>query len=392
MPTLLFVREQCAAWDLPLHVLRVADAEKPEASVQAWARRVRYGFFERVAAARGMDWVAVAHHASDQAETVLLQALRGAGVLGLAGMPLVRPLAPASAVTLARPLLDVPRADLQRYAAAHGLAYHDDASNENLRYRRARVRHVLLPQMRAVVPDIEQHLAATARTRRSHLAVWQARREAWHRASFGMRSVDLDALQAMPHPWRGRVLLDALEAFLPAAPRSRAVARRLGALVEAQVGRHVDFATGRVVRDRAALRFEPVLLDARPTHGVLWPGQVARARREASSAASPPLPAPGDLRVSPDVCLVEADAIAWPLTVRPWQAGDAMQPFGMDGHKKVSDLLTDAHWPATQRRDALVVCAGETLVWVPGVRAAEATRLRPGALAVVRLTFAPPVS
>src|SRR5690606_23899693 len=100
------------------------------------ARRGRYDFFEAVAEAEGAEVVAVAHHRDDQAETVLLHLLRGTGPRGLAGMPAERPIRRGSAVRLVRPLLGVPRGEIEALARTRGWAWRQDASNRSVSYRR----------------------------------------------------------------------------------------------------------------------------------------------------------------------------------------------------------------------------------------------------------------
>jgi tRNA(Ile)-lysidine synthase len=111
--------------------------------VEAAARAARYAFLQRVAEDRGARYVATAHTADDQAETVLHHVLRGSGLAGLAGMSRTRALGPA--VTLIRPLLAIRRQDLRGYLASLGQPFCEDVTNEDLRFARNRIRHELLP-------------------------------------------------------------------------------------------------------------------------------------------------------------------------------------------------------------------------------------------------------
>ena len=146
------VRSLCEAWDVPFHVARFdakAEAEAARTSVQAAARELRYGFFDEVAAQRGIDAVAVAHHLDDQAETMLLNLFRGAGLDGLAAMAPKRSLSKETDVRLIRPLLGLRRTDVEAYARAEGLTWREDASNAAEAYRRSAVRHAILPAIEA---------------------------------------------------------------------------------------------------------------------------------------------------------------------------------------------------------------------------------------------------
>src|SRR5581483_5935791 len=124
-----------------------AIARTDRANLEATARRVRYDWLARIAAERGIRWVATGHTADDQAETVLHRLLRGAGLQGLRGIAARRPL--EAGVSLVRPLLDTTRAEVLAYLASRGQPYREDASNRDLRHTRNRIRHDLLPHLAA---------------------------------------------------------------------------------------------------------------------------------------------------------------------------------------------------------------------------------------------------
>lgn len=127
--------------------------------VEAAARTARYAALTEMAREAGCDLVLLAHHRDDQAETVLLQALRGAGVAGLAAMPgsIER-----DGLTWARPWLNRARSEIDRYVAQHGLAHIDDDSNSDSRYARNRLRHDVWPTFRAAFPQASQALTSVA--------------------------------------------------------------------------------------------------------------------------------------------------------------------------------------------------------------------------------------
>ncbi|HYO89770.1 MAG TPA: tRNA lysidine(34) synthetase TilS, partial [Candidatus Limnocylindrales bacterium] len=138
------------AWHVPV-VVGTADvaalAVQQRAGIEEAARNARYAFLAEVARSHGAGRIAVGHHADDQAETVLMHLLRGAGLDGLGGM---RPLAPvpgAPDLMLVRPLLGVTRAQIAAYCARHDIAARDDATNADTALTRGWLRHELLPLM-----------------------------------------------------------------------------------------------------------------------------------------------------------------------------------------------------------------------------------------------------
>lgn len=143
------VAEVCRSLDLPCHVRRVAVhdlAETQGDGLEAAARHARYEVLSQTAERLGARYVATAHTADDQIETILHRVVRGTGVSGLSGIPRVRSLSPA--VTLIRPLLGVRRAEVEEYLRSLGQPYRYDESNADRRFTRNHIRHELLPLLR----------------------------------------------------------------------------------------------------------------------------------------------------------------------------------------------------------------------------------------------------
>ncbi len=164
------VRAQCRRWrarGLPVdfHWRQLEGRPSPGESVEAWARRGRYAALAEMARAAGASLVLLAHHRRDQAETFLLQALRGAGPAGLAAMPR---LAQRDGLTWARPWLNASDAAIDAYAHRHRLRGVEDPSNADPAFARSRLRRDVMPALRAAFPDAELALANAAQ--RAHEA------------------------------------------------------------------------------------------------------------------------------------------------------------------------------------------------------------------------------
>ena len=158
------VARTCARWTrrgLPVDfAMRRLDGQPARGeSVEAWARAGRYQALATMARQAGASLILLAHHRGDQAETFLLQALRGAGPAGLAAMPRV---AQRDGLAWARPWLALPREALKAYARRHRVAHVDDPSNADPRYARSRLRHDVVPGLLTAFPDAESALAASA--------------------------------------------------------------------------------------------------------------------------------------------------------------------------------------------------------------------------------------
>lgn len=159
------VQQQCARWaraGLPLRFAscRLAGSPGKGESIEAWARRGRYEALAEMACEAGAGLILLAHHRRDQAETLLLQALRGAGPAGLAAMPRE---AERSGLTWARPWLDQPGEAIEAYVARHRLRHIEDDSNQDTRFDRNRLRHEVWPALLAAFPNAETALTQSAR-------------------------------------------------------------------------------------------------------------------------------------------------------------------------------------------------------------------------------------
>jgi tRNA(Ile)-lysidine synthase len=182
-------------------------------SLEEGARRIRYETFLEAAARWSANVVALAHTADDQAETVLMRLLRGSGLTGLAGIPSLRE---TNGIRIVRPLLACWRQEILDYLASAGLTYRQDASNEDRRFLRNRIRHELLPLLaRDYNPNIKQaliQLAGQSRVDGTYLAA--AARRHWKRMATPLRrgeiALKLPALARQPQALQRQLVRQAL--------------------------------------------------------------------------------------------------------------------------------------------------------------------------------------
>lgn len=369
-----FVEALGRRWDSPARVIHLGSAlveDESGSSMQERARELRYAGLERVATDAGASVVVTGHHRDDQAETVLLQLLRGSGPDGLAAMPEMRAMRPGGRVRLVRPLLGASRSSLEAYARRHGLAWREDESNAASDYLRNALRHRVLPALdEAVGGDAASGLARSAAWMRAYV---DSDLDGLTEALFRTGTTPLTAgglllrdaaLVPLPDVWRGRLVLRCLERVFPRAARSRTTVGRVLELLDRQTGRRLPVPGGAVWRERNGLAFaertpvpEPAPLAAGST--VAWGGRLFHR-------SDGPIPA---MPESAGSVVLDGERLPDGLTVRTWQPGDRLVPAGMHGSRKVKDLLTDARMPAHGRAHAAVVATGAQVVWLVGVRA-----------------------
>lgn len=384
-----FVRGLAAELNVPVYVEAVALEGPPDR--QRRARDARYRFFGEVAAAAGAAVVAVAHHRDDQAETVLLHLVRGTGLHGLAGMPAERPLAPDAPVRLVRPLLSWSRSEIEALARSQGWAWREDASNAEPSYRRNRLRNEVLPLLEdRFGPGVAGRIAGVADRVRT-LTEGAGADAAFVR--YGDPRPDggtlrLEGLQRLARAERLALYARALAQWAPNAPRTAAALAHVEALLDAQPGRRAAWPGVSVWRERDGLRFQ------RHAHQAAGPWAVTIGAPCATPFGTlfvtPAAPDALDAhRAAPHVEVVDAEAMAGALELRPWRGGDRFRPLGLGGSKLVSDLLTERKVPASERDGQLVLCCDDDIVWVVGHRLAEGVRVRPETARCLRLHWEP---
>lgn len=349
------------------------------------ARVARYRFLAHVVAAQGAAAVAVAHTANDQAETVLMHLLRGAGTGGLSGMQLssVRPAeGNAPPLRIIRPLLDTGRDDVLAYIERHKLQPRHDHTNDDREPMRNRIRHVLLPHLIEYNPHSVAALGRTAAICADDADfIEQALDQVWPqlvRAVAGALAVDGSVWQQL-HPALQRAALRRLFAQAGgSATLSWERVEQARALAERQPGRQIEWPGGL----RLAKTSDGLVLGARPENGP----QLIELVHD--------LPVPGMLDLADGwqiVCRqgvatapvdhweawVDPAALSEPLLVRRRVAGDRMRPHGGVGRRLVQDLLVDARVPRHLRAAWPLVATSQLIVWAPWLRVAEGYHAAP---------------
>ena len=328
------------------------------------AREARHEWLQRTADRFGARAIFLAHHADDQAETVLMRALEGSGPGGLAGMPSV-------AGRLVRPLLGIPRIELAEFVAREGLPVWLDPANTDARHLRSWLRGDVLPQLRRRLPDVDRNLRRLGRGAARQRAAWDALLDRLPSLELELRE---GAISVAGAPLRGYD--SALsEALLMAA--GRRVGCPVGPVRAARIMR--------LVREGASGTELPL--------GAGWRAALAFGRltlgRAADAEGSPPWileERSGErewgrwrLRWRPDTAPMRQERtafVAWfrpeALDVRLWHAGDRLRPLGAPGRRLLVRCFQDARVSRERRRAWPVLAQGATVIWVPGVCRSDA--------------------
>jgi tRNA(Ile)-lysidine synthase len=396
-----------------------------EARLHGWnledaARRLRYQFFASAAAAHGLNRVAVAHTANDQAETVLSHLLRGSGLTGLAGIYPV-------AGDVIRPLLEVEREELRGFLAGLGQAWREDASNQDDSRTRARIRHQLIP---VLLRDFDAasvtRLARLAGHAREDETFWQALEDERFRAlaireTSGAVSLSVaNLLLPMPlllpaatFPIRGGRPDAAAGVSSNESPATMALTRRLVRRIyqelrgsrEQLTSRHVQSVLDLAMKSQSGASVDlPGICVERVFDRLCFrsvPGAARSASDGAAAAASPDFayavtrleglelvsivvtelhrrfnlkmvdwpPAQSD--TVQDWGAVDFDRVRWPLVLRNWRPGDSYRPHGSRRVRKLKRLLLESRVPRRARGSWPVLTSAGKVIWASGYPVAE---------------------
>jgi tRNA(Ile)-lysidine synthase len=352
-----FCAKLCRDLGVELTEVRVHVDRRSKLGIEGAAREARYAVFRQQ---RG-DAIALAHHADDQAETLLMQLLRGAGVRGLSAMPSLRTLDPVTGSRLLRPWLALTRRQIRAYADSASLSWVEDESNSDEAFDRSFLRVRVLPELVARYPGLRETLGRAAQNLgdAAQLLDDLAARDA--SGAVTGNGMAVAALAALSPAGARNVLRWYLEQqHLPAPNRDQldeALRQLLAARADARV--RVKLGAAWLRRHRGRVYVEPVASEPAKGWRIAWTGQHELAL-------------PGDLgilRFEPTrgAGLSLARLRAEPVAVAPRTGGERLRPAPNRPSRTLKNLLQEAHVPEWERGRLPLIFVGETLVWVPGV-------------------------
>lgn len=328
-------------------------------STQMAARELRYEWLEQIRKQTDCYYLATAHHKNDQAETVLLNLVKGTGIRGLHGI------LPKQG-QIVRPLLPFTRAELEAYAEANNLSWRTDASNADPLYQRNFLRHEVLPLLQQLNPSVVNTLAQEAGYFKDAATIYEQgikyylKKLVEHRAEgffVPIKKLKLYPAQAtLLYEWLGPVgfneeqvhdilaALDSTEVKQFYATDFRLIKERQFLVLTAKANE-----TGhRVVIEKFSKR-------------VKVPGLELKFHVQTATNYHIP--------TQPTVAAIDADKLEMPLVLRRWQRGDYLYPIGTKRKKKkLSNLLGELKLTQLQKENTWVLCSGEYIVWVVGYR------------------------
>jgi tRNA(Ile)-lysidine synthase len=359
-----FVRELCARFEVDLVVERAGDLSTDTPNLEERAREARHAFLNATADRIGAEYIAVAHQADDQAETVLMRLLRGAGAAGLAAI------AERGPGRIIRPMIAVTREEVTAYLKSIGEKFVNDSSNQSSTYLRNRVRTELMPTLEAnYAPGLRGRLVQLASEMRAldDFVSTAAKRELESNAS--SRGLDISRFAQLHPALQAEVIRQFIKSETGSLRRIERVhidaVRRL--CLEGPANGSVDIAGVRMVREYGILKRAPSERPLTPFMIKLEEGTTnvpdAGFHFEMTS-----VPHTAAVKQSNKFeALFDAAEAADELVVRNFREGDRIAPIGITGHRKVKDIFIDQKLPARERRRFPILQLKGAIAWLPGI-------------------------
>ncbi len=377
-----FVRQLAEKLNVKLFVQRFdtqQQAKNNKQGIQETARKLRYEWFGALQKQYGFTHILTAHHLSDALETSLYQLVKGCGIKGIRGIPLRQG-------AVVRPMLAFSRVEIVQYAHASHLQWREDSSNTSNYYTRNFIRHQIVPLLEKINPSVVQGFADTHQ-RLSDAAQWlqsaiaDAEKQVVHESD-GIFYLNIKALEQLHSP---RLFL---YEYLKKWGFNYQTAVLIAKHLHSQSGTQFLSNTHRAAINRGQIVISSLSSDKASDYSVSIPN-FGTYSLDNQKVISIHLKQPKDAALhseNPAVVWVDAAALVFPLTVRYWQAGDKMQPLGMRGSKKISDILTDLKVALHEKKSAYVLCNAQgQILWLIGYRLSELARISDDTAAIAKI-------
>jgi len=365
-----FVREIAKSLGLSFHIETCdveAEAKSAGRSFEELGRELRYTFFCRIARDRGCGAIATGHHADDQAETILMRLLRGAGTRGLSGIPPVRV---EGGIDVIRPLIHCMRDEIEGFLHDHGYDYRTDVSNMDTSYQRNKVRHELIPYLvRNYNPQVRSVLLRLSEVLRvENEYVEDMTTEVLEDCLQADGSIYRKSFSARPLALQRRAIQEFARRNGVLCPFER-VTEAVEFVVSGATGKSYDLGGGIVLRNSremtevcstSPLTDESIVALNIPCDTVAFDKQFrVRCMDEFPQADLAQI-------CSPELQLLDADKVGEKIIIRRRRDGDRFRPYGMTGTKKLKDYFIDLGLPMSERDRQLLMVANDEIVWVVG--------------------------
>lgn len=362
----------------------VAEAQK--LSVQEAARELRYAFFNRLRYSLGFDFIATAHNADDNAETILLNLFRGSGIHGMAGVPLMR-----KDLSIIRPLLFASRSQIVEYAQASGLQFREDSSNRDIEYKRNFIRHHIIPLIQENInPNLTTVLNRTSNLfneLEEYLNIISAEEIATVTTQTSSNHIvfDIPMLHTKPMFLQEYIIYQAIRKFTRLKIDFSTVKTILN-ISRAETG-----STSSLTKDVfvSRNRNQLILSHKRVYKPFEYRIQIGQKYEFENFQFSSKIVEKAEFNNNPNTEYVDAELVSEQLILRTWNNGDWFIPLGLNNKKKISDFFVEQKIPVYEKHAIPLLEADGNIVWVCGHRLDERYKISDRTKIIAKLEYHP---
>lgn len=340
------------------HFNTTEEARRLGISIEMAARDLRYDWFETLRLKTNSQTVAVAHHANDLAETLLLNITRGTGIKGLATMQPKRD-------CIIRPLLCVSREEIEAYAQEQQLSFCTDSTNASTEYRRNRMRHNIIPELTAINPSFVKTMTENHEvwSDSEKLLEWTIQKASQAIAKQEGNKTILSVPELLSYPTPRLLLYEMMKLY---HFNPEIIGQLFNAALEEKSGLQFLSPTHSAIVNRNEIIIVPrtsagddlQIIISSPED--LLPEWLSLTKGNITSDF--------EIQKGRDVATFDCEKILWPLTLRHWKDGDMFQPFGMKGMQKVSDFFINQKIDCQTKKEIWLLCDTEKILWIVGLR------------------------
>lgn len=356
-----FVRDRVKAFNIDGYFIDFETAEyaeKQKISIEMAARELRYNWFYNLLETLDAQAIAIAHHADDSIETLLMNLVRGTGLKGLTGI------SPRNNKVI-RPLLCVSRLEIESYLIENQLSFVEDSSNSSLNYQRNRFRHQVLPLLEEINPSVRQTLYHSLHHFEGNFAVYQQALKRIENEIVVHESdsfkIDIELLNKQIHI--PTILFELLYPF----GFGNSIVEQLTEQLNGTPGKLFYSDTHRLLKDRKYLIIQEISSFSKDKFLITENDSFLKQpfhfiiRKKKKTV---------DFALSKSVTKIQVDAskIKFPLLLRTWETGDSFYPFGMNHRKKISDYFVDNKYNMFEKEQIWLLVSGNDIVWIVGKR------------------------
>lgn len=350
------VEEFCKKRDIKLHI-NTADtqsyADTKGISIQMAARELRYEWFQELRELRDLQYIATAHHANDNLETLILNIAKGSGPRGLTGIP-------DKTYHIIRPLLGFSSQQIGDYLLGNNIVWREDSSNQENQYARNKIRNQIIPLLKEINPGILNTSKNNLKRFKELNSIFELQYKA-----FKSQIISENDVLKIPH----NLILKTTGSFLFLEELLKNYNFNINDVESIfqirQPGKKIISSTHILSYDREYWSLQETQMEQTGELTVYKTGQYEFDNHLFTLKETKQKP---ESFKNPNLAVLNAESIHWPLTIRYWRAGDRFTPYGMKGSKLVSDYLKDIKADSVLKNKQTIVADQHQIIWLTGLR------------------------